>query len=135
MAAFVSLDATTFEQVVSKIESYGEGAADIVTKAIHESGEDIYRKIDPLLPTSGRTFKGHSSGARGTQWARYLTNEPLAITVTTKSSRNYLYFPDDGSNTKRHRGNQQFMRRGGEAAVPEIIDKSLKALVEHFEKG
>ena len=135
MSGVFALEGDDFEKLVESIKSYGDGAAEIVTDVIHDSGDDIYRRIDPLINPSGRTFRGHSSGAKGSKWQRYDTGEPLAITVATTSSRHYLYFPDDGSNTKRHFGNQQFMLRGAEAAAPEILEKGIEALIDNFERS
>lgn len=130
-----SLDADQFDALAASMKEYGEGAADIVTDVIHSSGEDIYQEIDPLIHSSGRTWRGHSSSAKGSSWQRYDTSERLAITVSTVGSRSYLYFPDDGSNTKRHYGDQQFMRRGAEAAAPRILEKGTEALLANFERS
>lgn len=135
MSGMFALEGEEFDDLMSAMQAYGEGAADIVTEVIHDSGDDIYRQIDPLIHPSGRTFRGHSSVAQGSHWQRYDTDEALAITVATISSRHYLYFPDDGSNTKRHFGNQEFMLRGAEAAAPTILEKGVDALVEGFERS
>lgn len=135
MSGAFSLEMDDFELLVTAMVDYGEGAEEIVTDVIHESGDLIYRHIDPLIHPSGRTFKGHASGAQGSQWQRYDTGEKLAITVAANSSRRYLYFPDDGANTVHHAGNQQFMLRGAEEAAPEIIYKGIEALIENFERS
>lgn len=135
MSGMFALEGDDFEQLMDSIKEYGEGAADIVTEVIHDSGDLIYDQIDPLINPSGRTFRGHSSGAQGSSWQRYDTGEPLAITVSTTPSRHYLYFPDDGSNTKRHFGNQQFMLKGAEAAAPTILEKGIDALIDNFERS
>lgn len=131
----LSLDDGGFERLVESMQRFGEGAADVVSDVVHESGDEIYREIDPLIHPSGRTFRGHTSSARGSKWQRYDTSEPMAITVSTVSSRHYLYFPDDGSNTKKHYGDQQFMLRGAEAAAPVILEKSERVLLAEFERS
>lgn len=130
-----SLDDGDFERLLESMQRFGEGASEVVNSVVHESGDDIYREIDPLIHPSGRTFRGHTSSARGSHWQRYDTSETLAITVATVSSRHYLYFPDDGSNTKRHYGDQQFMLRGAEAAAPVILEKGERALLAEFERS
>lgn len=132
MSGTFDLEADQFDGLVTSMRKFGEGAADIVSDVIHSSGDDIKREIDPLIHSSGRTFKGHTTSAKGANWQRYDTGESLAITVATTASRRYLYFPDDGSNTERHYGDQQFMRRGAEAAAPAILDKSEDALISAF---
>lgn len=128
------LEDDDFESLLSAMAEYGEGAVDIVSAVVHDAGDDIYREIDPLIHPSGRTFSGHTSGAQGTQWQRIETGEPLAVTVRTVTSRNYLYFPDDGSSTKRHYGDQQFMWRGADAAAPSILERGIDALAGEFER-
>lgn len=130
-----NIETDDFERLLSAMEEYGDGALEALNEVIHSSGADIYEAIDPLIHSSGRTFKGHSSGAKGSHWQRYDTDEDLVITVGTTGSRHYLYFPDDGSNTKRHYGDQQFMRRGAEAAAPLIIEKGMEALIAKFERS
>jgi hypothetical protein len=131
----ITLEEKDFDRLAQAIASYGEHAEERISDVIHSSGDTIRDRIDPLIHASGRTFKGHRSGARGTAWARYITGVPLEITVHTVPSRGYLYFPDDGTNTVRHAGDQQFMLRGAEAAAPEIITRALDALVEQFERS
>ena len=60
------------------------------------------------------------------------TGEELAVTIKTKPKYDYLYFPDDGSNTRRHVGNQQFMRRGAEKSRDRIIDICVGRLAQEF---
>ena len=49
-------------------------------------------------------------------------DDMLAVTVAARGKYSYMYFPDDGSNTEKHRGNQQFMKRGAERATERIIE-------------
>lgn len=116
------------------ISALGDNAESVINRVLHdEAGPLIYKKINPLIHPSGRTFKGHTASARSSDWPSYLTNRNLSVTVTTKSKFAYLYFPDDGSNSHRHYGNQQFFARGGEDAAQEIADRCVKALLEELE--
>lgn len=56
----------------------------------------------------------------------------LSFTVTTKGEFGYLYFPDDGTNTRRHVGNQQFFKHGGENKQTEIVDRCINRIVKDF---
>lgn len=132
MSGTLDLEADQFDGLMASMRKFGEGAADIVSDVIHSSGDEIKREIDDLIHPSGRTFKGHTSSAKGASWQRYDTSEALAITVAATSSRRYLYFPDDGSSTERHYGDQQFMRRGAEAAAPRILEQGEDALIQAF---
>lgn len=135
MSAVFSVEDTEYDILLTAMIDFGEGSVDVVSEVVHGSADLIRDNIDLLLPVSGRTFKGHRSGARGSQWQRYDTSERLAVTVATTAARRYLYFPDDGSNTMRHAGNQQFMLLGAEAAAPMIVDRGIEALMESFERS
>ncbi len=89
--------------------------------------------IASRFPVSGRHWKkkiksASSAGIKG------VFNQPkkgnLSVTVRTRKSYNYLYYPDDGSNTRNHQGNQHFMQKGAEDSQEQIID----ALVERLSK-
>ena len=56
----------------------------------------------------------------------------LSVTIKTVNAYNYLYFPDDGSNTKKHAGNQQFMASGAENASDRIMELCIGHLTEEF---
>lgn len=89
--------------------------------------EDIYR----LMPVSKKKTGKHAKDSNS------LRNIPgnLSVTVTTAGVFGYLYFPDDGTNTRRHVGEQRFFERGGEAAKADIIDRCVLRLTNEFEKG
>lgn len=88
---------------------------------------DIYR----LMPKSDKRTGKH---AKDSQSLSNITGN-LSVTVTAKGKWHYLYFPDDGTNTRRHVGNQRFFERGGEAAQDDIIERCLMQLTNNFEKG
>lgn len=132
---FVSLDAKQFDVLAEKLKQLPGDAEAAVNEVLHKkAGPLIYKKINPLIHPSGRTFKGHLASARNSDWPHFITSENLAVTVTTKSKFNYLYFPDDGSNTRRHRGNQEFFVRGAEAATDEILQVCLNEIAKRLEK-
>lgn len=128
-----SLEADAFDGLVEKMEAYGSGAVDEINKALKESGPDIYERINALIHPSGRTFKGHTSSAASSKWQRY-TPGNLAITVGTTSRYHYLYFPDDGSDTRRHAGLQNFFERGAEAASDKVLERCENALIKAWEE-
>lgn len=132
MSETFSLDASDFERLQQSMEDFGEGSGQVITEALHESGPVIYERINPLIHPSGRTFKGHRSSATQSAWPTYVTNESMAVTVTARGKWHYLYFPDDGSNTDRHAGMQDFMMRGAQDAAPEIIERCLGALMQEW---
>ena len=135
MGNTLSLDAKQFDGLVKAMGEYGDGALAKVDDVIHESGPDIAERITPLIHPSGRTWRGKPASATTGAWPRYVTNEKLAVGVTTKPKYNYLYFPDDGSNTRRHAGGQAFFERGGDQAVPSVLEKCQEALIKAWEES
>ena len=63
------------------------------------------------------------------------TMKILSVTIRTKNAYHYLYFPDDGSTTRRHHGGQEFMKRGAEKKQSKIIDRIMQGLTSKFEEG
>lgn len=107
----------------------------IINEVLHESAsEQIKQGIQKILPSSGRTWSGKKNPAITSQPFTQ-ENGNLSVTVKTKSAYHYLYFPDDGSNTKHHQGNQQFMLRGAESRQTQIVDETTEKLMEQIEGG
>lgn len=124
------LDAEDLEALSGAMASAGERSGLVVDRFLEESGgAEIQHQIMDRLPVSGRRWKGKPPGAKQTRPFRQQF-APLAVTIYTQPAYRYLYFPDDGGNTQRHRGNQQFMLRGAEAAKPAILEGILGALTE-----
>ena len=58
-AGILELDASQVEALASAVSGYGERAEEAINEVLHdEAGPLIYRKINPLIHPSGRTFKG-----------------------------------------------------------------------------
>ena len=132
MATF-DLDVSQHERLQRAMQEYGNQAGRTVDDVLHnEGGKLIEEEIMRLLPESGRTWKGKRTAAKRAQPFTQ-KNESLAVTIKTKSPYHYLYFPDDGSNTKRHRGEQQFMYRGAENQTNRIMDLCINRLIEKWE--
>lgn len=127
------IDASEIERLQTAMKEYQGNVEDAINSVLHnQAGDLIQEQIRRLIPESGKTWKGKSSPAKT---SKSLTNVPenLAITVTTAKKYQYLYFPDDGSNTRRHYGNQQFFASGGDAATEEIVDRCITKLINNFE--
>ncbi len=86
-----------------------------------------------LLPSSGRKWKVKKTAASSTNPLRDDTSELLSLIVRSEKKYNYLYFPDDGSNTEHHQGNQHFMQRGADNSLNEITQLCTAKLLEKFE--
>lgn len=134
MGAKFSLAAHDLDALQQAMVAYEGDTERAINEVLHnEAGSLIYEEINPLINPSGRTFKGHSSSATVSAWPFYDTTKNLAVTVRTKAKWDYLYFPDDGSNTGTHAGNQRFFERGGEKAVPEVAERCMSALTDLWE--
>lgn len=137
MAVTFKLDAEQFDALQNAIRQYPENAERTINDVLHnEGGMLINDEIMRLLPSSGRTWRGKRKPAKQAKPFSQL-NENLSVTVRTVHAYNYLYFPDDGTNTKRHigyKGNPRgFMFKGAENQTGEIIDRCINRLIEKWE--
>lgn len=129
-SATFSLDDKALESAIKTFREAGGDAEKTINDVLETYGtEKVKEEIDRILPVSGRKFKGHTRGAKGSNpFIHKMGN--LEFIVTTKSRYGYLYFPDDGTNTRKHAGRKYFMERGAENAAPDIIDRVLARLTE-----
>lgn len=112
-----------------------QDSEEIINEALHGYGaEEIEKGIQELLPHSKRQWKGKKAAASATQPFTQ-ENGNLSVTVKTKNDYHYLYFPDDGTNTRNHAGNQQFMLRGAEKKSAGITKNIAEKLVNQIEGG
>ena len=133
------MDAREHENLLRAMRLYGNRAGKAVDNVLHnEGGRLIQEEIMRLLPESGRKpWKGKKTAAKRTQPFTQ-KNESLAVTIRTKSAYHYLYFPDDGTNTKRHVGYKgkprEFMFKGAENQTSRIMDLCINRLIEKWER-
>lgn len=128
------LDAAEFERLQQAMQKFPGNTEKTINEVLHnEASPLIQEAIRRLMPVSGINWKGKAPAAKT---GNSLTDEKgnLFITVKTTKKYQYLYFPDDGTNTRRHIGNQQFFLRGGESQQTEIVDRCIKRLVTDFEQ-
>lgn len=128
MSGVLQLDVSDVEKLQTAIKDYGEGAEQVINEVLHnQAGELIQESVKRLMPTSNKKWRGKAPAAKTSNSLATLTSN-LAVTVTTGKKYQYLYFPNDGSNTRRHVGNQQFFARGAEAVKDEIIERCISRL-------
>ena len=133
--ARIGLDASQFDKLQNAIKDYPGNAEKIINDVLHnEASPLIQEKIRQFMPVSGADWKGKATAAKT---GNSLTDEKgnLSITVKTTKKYQYLYFPDDGTNTKNHAGNQQFFLRGAETQQNEIVNRCLTRLINGFEQS
>ena len=136
MAKF-TLDARQHETLIKAMQIYGNQAGKAVDDVLHNEGAALIKEeIMRLLPESGRKWKGKKRAAKHAQPFTQ-KNESLAVTIRTKSGYHYLYFPDDGSNTRNHVGYKgkprEFMFHGAENQQGRIMDLCINRLIEKWE--
>lgn len=131
------MDASELEGLFSAVERFGVGSGKIIDEVLHgEGAQEIKNRIAPLIPSSGRRWKGKATAARlAMPGAFKQDNGSLSVTVAARGKYGYLYFPDDGSNTLHHAGRQDFMYRGAQNASQEVINKCIEKLAESFNGG
>lgn len=124
---------------VAELEAAMQAYQGNVEKAINEvlhnqAGELLHDEIKRLMPVSGKVWQGKKVAAKLGKSLQVLTGN-LSVTVATTKPYHYLYFPDDGTNTQKHVGNQQFFARGAENKKDEIINLCIGRLVDGFENA
>lgn len=133
MARF-ELNADAFAKLQQAMKNFPTGAGYVIDEVLHtEGGSLIEEEIRRLMPVSNVTWKGKKPSAK-TGNSLTQENHTLGVTIRTTPNYHYLYFPDDGTTTKRHIGNQQFFFRGAEETQDEIIDRCVNRLVEKIEQ-
>lgn len=135
--AFVEIDGTEFYEYIEKFQNAGADTEKAINEVLHGEGAQIVKEsIARLLPESGRKWKGKGRSAKAAMPGAFTQeDENLVVKISAKGKYGYLYFPDDGSNTRKHRGNQQFMKKGAENARDKISELIIGKLTEQFDKG
>lgn len=127
-------DISGAEQLQEIMEEYEGHAGPLIDEVLHGDAADLIKsEIAMLLPESGRHWNGKAAPASAAMPASFSQdNGTLSVTIAARGKYGYLYFPDDGSDTLRHAGGQQFMQRGAENASSKIIDLCIGKLTENF---
>lgn len=131
MARF-EMDTKEVERLFDAVKNFPGSAEKSINEIFHNDAPPLVaEEIKRLMPVSGKTWKGKAPAAKT---GSSLTNETanLSFTVRTTGKYQYLYFPDDGTNTRRHIGNQQFFQRGGENKQTEIVDRCINRIIDDF---
>lgn len=136
MARF-EIDTKEIERLHKAIRNFPGNAEDAINEVFrNEAPPIVSESIKRLIPASGRKWKGKAPAAKTAKSSvteRKDERGNLSFAVGTTHKYHYLYFPDDGSNTRRHAGNKQFFQRGGEAKQSEIIDRCITKIANNFE--
>ena len=135
MSATMRVNAEDFERLQKVLENFPGNSEKSINDVLHgEGGALIQESIRRLIPESGKTWKGKAPPARS---GNSLMLVPGNLSVTTQNTKRYqyLYFPNDGTNTRRHAGNQQFFPRGVENVEREVVDRCIENIINKFNEG
>lgn len=133
MAVF-RMNQEEFHRVQQAIKAFQGDAERVINDVLHnEGGPLILDEIKNLMPVSKRQWNGKKVSAKSGK-SLMITGDNLSVTVKTTKNYQYLYFPDDGTNTRKHVGNQQFFLHGAENKTEEIINRCIDGLVDTFEE-
>ena len=120
------LDAKDIEILEHTIQEYQQGAEGRITEYLHGKGYEILsNSIQNIIPVSNREKK-HARNYKALR-DRY-KDSSLAVTVGSIPRFGYLYFPDDGSNTIHHAGQQHFFEQGINDEKENVINGILDAI-------
>ena len=122
------IDMSGVDDLESAIKNYQGNAEIAINEVLHnEAGQLIQDAIRLLIPESGAKWKGKKPPAKtGNSLTQIDSN--LAVTIPSTKNYQYLYFPDDGTNTRRHAGNKQFFAQGAENVKQDIIERCIARL-------
>lgn len=136
MSEWYKVDFHEAWEIETAIEMYGEGSGQVIDRILHGKGADlIKRAIVGHIHPSGRRWPGKTASIAqnpGRSGRLSQDDAPMQVTIAARGSLRYLYFPDDGTDTVNHAGDQQFMRLGAEDEEQNIIDMCMDALFEKF---
>lgn len=123
-----------FEELQKKISLLQESGEEIVNDVLHNEAPQIFQEsIQNLLPESHRNWEKKKKAAKQAKPFTSIGGN-LSVAIVNKNAYAYLYFSDDGTKTKRHRGEQHFMLRGVEAKAGTVVEMCLDRLTEQINK-
>ena len=128
-----TLETESLDRLQKAMKDFQGDTETTINEVLHKEASPLIQDaVRRLIPVSGRTWNGKKPPAKR---GKSLKDEKGNLSITVKSSKNYnyLYFPDDGSNTRRHAGNQQFFLRGGKSQESEIVNRCIGKLVNSLE--
>lgn len=135
MSSTLTLNTEEFDRLQEVLARFPGNSEEGINEVLHgEGGALIQESIRRLIPMSGKNWKGKAAPAKT---GNSLMLVPENLSVTTKSTKRYqyLYFPNDGLNTRRHVGDQQFFLEGAETVTDDVVDRCIANILNKFEKG
>lgn len=127
-----TLDSSEVDGLEEIMNEYELEGIKTINDVLHGEGAKVIQdKIRALIPSSGRKWRRKKASAKSAQPFKQ-TDGVLSVKTGTETRYNYLYFPNDGSNTKRHKGDKRFFEEGNEAATDDIVSICLGRLEQNL---
>ena len=120
-----SMDAEDVQRIQEAIMNFGDGAEQVINDFLKNEANKMFTEaIVNLIPVSDRNKKHakNSNPIKGEQ------KQNLALYIHSKTSYNYLYFPDEGEGTSLGQNPHDFMGKGVEAKSDDVVNQILDKL-------
>lgn len=134
MKSFNFNQTDNFDELQKAIEQYRDVAEKSIGEVLQgEGAEEIIAGIKVRIHPSRRKWKKKkkaSSIAKSLKVDKKKSTE-LSVVINTTADYGYLYYPDDGTNTKHHVGNQQFMLKGAEDKSQTVLQMCIDNIFEN----
>ena len=120
-----------FADIEKFLNNYPDEANEVVNDVLRKEAPYIFeRKIKAFMPVSDKEKGTHAKHSKSIK----SVNDILEVKMRTEREYGYLYFPDDGSTTVKHRGNKQFFFRGVSSEADTVSMIILNRLIKKFNK-
>lgn len=109
------------EELEKALTEYSGNTEEAINDVFHSEEVNTLAQnaIKALMPVSNKKKGKHAKHSNSLR----KQDGNLSVTIRTQKAFQYLYFADDGTNTRRHIGNQRFFGRGGENVQGDIIQR------------
>lgn len=131
----MNISEENFERLQKVLERFPGDSEQAINEVLRGEGDVMFQEsIRKLMPVSGKTWNGKPAPAKTGNSLRS-THGNLSVTIRSTKKYQYLYFPNDGTNTRRHVGNQQFFPRGIETVESDVVDRCIENITKKIEEG
>lgn len=115
-----------FEDLEKALTEYSGNTEEAINEVLHSEEVNTLAQnaIKALMPRSNKKKGRHAKDSNSLG----KLDGNLSLTVKAVKAFHYLYFADDGTNTRRHIGDQRFFERGGEDVQGDIIQRCIDKL-------
>lgn len=126
-----------FDVLQNTIKQFQENAESSINEVLHGKGTEVIAdEIRVKIHPSGRKWKRkkRSSSVANSIVLDEKKSGNLTAVIHSKSGYSYLYFPDDGTTTEHHHGEQHFMLRGTQAKAGKVLQMCVENIIKNANK-